>query len=94
MDGQGLLGKRCAWCELPATREEQIADAEYDKKTGTCKRAPIIVPACDDHPTKDQPAPVGAFRRRKAKGVDQLDIFGGSTLDPLPTDAIRGGEAA
>ncbi len=94
MKGQGVLGERCAWCELPATGTHEVAPAEWDKKKGELKRAATVVPCCDDHPTADQPPSVVTFRRKKARGVDQLDIFGGSTADAdAPRDAIRGDAA-
>lgn len=80
---QPILGALCAWCDLPAVDEVTVEPAKYEKGDGglpgkLLQRSKKAY-ACDDHlhVTDDQPAPIGAFRRRKAKGVVQLDIFGG-----------------
>lgn len=51
----------------------------------------IVAPACDEHLgiAINQPPPIGDFRRRRARGVVQLDIFGGDSR-PRPANAIEG----
>ena len=92
MNGQGVIGRDCAWCGLPAVGEVEVQPAEYrtvskvDPITGErsghqCMvRAAIVVPACDEH--KDirdgQSPPVGIPRQRKERNVQQLGLFVGS----------------
>lgn len=100
IEGQTMLGAPCAWCGSPATREIEVQPKRMGKKKGEdiVAQQAIVVPACDDHRAiKDsQPPDVSTFRLRRAKGVEQLDIFGNVVIDGKPrqpTDAIRG-EAA
>jgi hypothetical protein len=100
MNGQGVIGPGCAWCGLPATGEIEVEPAEYrmlgrvdpvigDRSAYRCvARAAIVVPACDEHRqiTSGQPPAVGLPRQRKARGVDQLGLFGsgrGAIHDPV-----------
>jgi hypothetical protein len=89
MTGQGVIGRGCAWCELPAVCDVETQPAQYrtvsrrDPVSGervTHQRllqAAIVVPACDEHRdiTTGQAAPVGLPNRRKARGVDQLGLL-------------------
>jgi hypothetical protein len=87
--GQGLIGRDCAWCGLPATGEVEVQPARYrtvsrrDPVTGKrtarqqFERAAVVVPVCDTHAqiTRGQPAAVAIPRQRTARGVEQLDMF-------------------
>ena len=89
MTGQGVIGRNCAWCGLPATTEVEVQPAQYrtvsrrDPVTGkrtahqVFERAAVVVPVCDTHQqiTRDQPAPVPIPRQRTAQAVQQLDMF-------------------
>lgn len=89
MTGQGLIGRDCAWCGLPATTEVEVQPARYrtvtrrDPVTGKrtahqqFERAAIVVAVCDTHGqiTRGQPPPVSIPRQRTARGVDQLGMF-------------------
>ena len=96
MNGQGVIGRDCAWCGLPAVGEVEVQPAEYrtiskaDPITGERSshqrmvRAAIVVPACDEHQdiSNGQPPAVGVPRQRKARDVPQLGLF-------VSTDAAR-----
>lgn len=89
MTGQGVLGRDCAWCGLPATTEIEVQPALYrtvsqrDPVTGKrtahqrFERAAVVVAVCDTHQhiTRGQPPPVPIPRQRTARGVEQLEIF-------------------
>jgi hypothetical protein len=100
MTGQGKGGRECAWCELPTVGDIQVQPAQYrtvsriDPVTGRrvahqqLVQAAIHAPVCDEHRsiTAGQPPAVGIPRERKAKGVDQLDLF--ATNNGRPQNAI------
>jgi hypothetical protein len=87
--GQGVIGRDCAWCGLPAVCEIEVQPIEQrtitrvDPVSGartshqSTVRAAIVVSACDQHRqiTIGQPPPVGSPRHRKARGIDQLGLF-------------------
>jgi hypothetical protein len=89
MTGQGVIGRDCAWCGLPATTEVEVQPAQYrtisrrDPVTGKrtahqqFERAAVVVPVCDTHEqiTRGQPAPVPIPRQRTASDVEQLGLF-------------------
>jgi hypothetical protein len=89
MIGQGVIGRDCAWCGLPATGEVEVQPAHYrtvsrrDPVTGKrtasqqFERAAGVFPVCDTHQqiTRGQPAPVPIPRQRTARGVEQLGLF-------------------
>jgi hypothetical protein len=89
MTGQGVIGRDCAWCGLPATGEVEVQPAQYrmisrrDPVTGKrnayqqFESAAVIVAVCDTHQhiTHGQPAPVPIPRQRTARGVEQLGLF-------------------
>ena len=89
MTGQGVIGRDCAWCGLPATTEVEVQPAHYrtvsrpDPVTGkrtahqVFERAAVVVSVCDTNQqvTRGQPAPVPIPRQRTASGVEQLDMF-------------------
>ena len=89
MNGQGVLGRDCAWCGLPATTEVEVQPARYrtvsrrDPVTGKrtahqqFERAAIVVRVCDTHQqiTRGQPPAVPIPRQRTARGVQQLGLF-------------------
>jgi hypothetical protein len=92
MTGQGIIGRDCAWCALPAVCELEVQPAQYrtvsrrDPVSGgrtTHQRllqAAIVVAACDEHRhiTSGQAPAVAVPRQRKASGVDQLGLFTGA----------------
>jgi hypothetical protein len=104
--GQGVIGRDCAWCGLPATTEVEVQPARYrtvsrrDPVTGkrtahqVFERSAIVVAVCDTHEqiTRGQPPPVPIPRQRTARGVEQLGMFP-STGDERSRNAI-GGETA
>jgi hypothetical protein len=87
--GQGVLGRDCAWCGLPATTEVEVQPVRYrtvsrrDPVTGkrtahqVFERAAVVVPVCDTHEqiTRGQAPPVPIPRQRTARGVEQLGLF-------------------
>jgi len=89
MNGQGALGRDCAWCAQPAVCEIEVQPAEHrtvsrtdpitGQRTGHQRqvRGAIVVPACDEHKhiTTRQPTPVAVPRQRKARDVPQLGLF-------------------
>ena len=89
MTGQGVIGRECVWCGLPATIEVEVQPAHYrtvsrrDPVTGkrtahqVFERAAVVVPVCDTHQhiTRGQPASVPIPRQRTVRGVEQLDMF-------------------
>jgi hypothetical protein len=99
--GQGVIGRECAWCGLPAVGEIEVQPAQYrtvsrrDPVTGkraayqAFVRAAIVVAVCDEHQhiTSGQPAPVAVPRQRTAKGVEQLGMFA-ATADERLRNAI------
>jgi hypothetical protein len=90
MTGQGVIGRDCAWCALPAVSEVEVRPAQYrtvsrrDPVTGTrtthqqfVRCAVVVVAVCDTHAhiTRGQPAAVSTLRQRIARGVEQLGMF-------------------
>jgi hypothetical protein len=87
--GQGIIGRDCAWCGLPAVGELEVQPAQYrtvsrrDPVSGgriTHQRllqAAIFVAVCDEHRhvTSGQAPAVPVPRQRKARGVEQLGLF-------------------
>jgi hypothetical protein len=87
--GQGVIGRDCAWCGLPAVGEVEVQPAQHrtvsrrDPVTGkrtshqAFVRAAIVVHVCDEHRhiKTGQPGPVAIPRQRTAKGVEQLGMF-------------------
>lgn len=93
---QARIDLVCAWCGLPGVGEVLLQEAIYEKGEGglpgqLLKQAQKV-PACDEHLTitENQPAPIGSFRQRKAKGVEQMEMF----ADGKKGNAIYGNEAA
>ena len=89
MNGQGVIGRDCAWCGQPAVGDVEVQPAQYrsvsrvDPVSGerTSHRrlvsAAIVVPACDEHQqiTNGQAGPVWTPRDGRARDVEQLDLF-------------------
>jgi hypothetical protein len=87
--GQGVIGRYCAWCGLPAVGETEVQPARYrtvsrrDPMSGrrtthqVFVRAAIVVAVCDTHQhiTRGQPAAVPVPRQRTAHDVEQLGMF-------------------
>jgi hypothetical protein len=102
MIGQGVIGRDCAWCGLPATTEVEVQPAHYrtvsrrDPMTGKrtaqrqFERAAIVVAVCDTHAqiTRGQPPAVPIPRQRTARGVEQLGMFA-ITGDERSRNAIQ-----
>lgn len=98
--------QRCDWCPGRAIVQLEIAPGQYKMVTmvgpaGTpvtapqATRFPIYAYACATHREirdHDAGTPMPDQRRRGAKGVAQLDIFGGCTTDPRkPGNALTDG---
>jgi len=87
--GQGVIGRECAWCALPAVGEIEVQPAEQrtvtrvDPVTGErtsyqrTVRAAVVVAVCDDHAQikAGQPRAVAVPRQRVARDVQQLGLF-------------------
>ena len=103
MTGQGVIGRDCAWCGLPAVGELEIQPAQYrtvsrrDPVTGkrttyqAFVRAAIVVAVCGEHEhiKTGQPAPVPIPRQRIAKGVEQLGMFASSEQERVRNAIYR-----
>jgi hypothetical protein len=101
--GQGLNGRDCAWCGLPAVAELEIQPAQYrtvsrrDPMTGkrtahqVFERAAIVVAVCGEHEhmTSGQPAAVAIPRQRTARGVEQLAMLPATSDERLRTAIHR-----
>jgi hypothetical protein len=100
--GQGVIGRDCAWCGLPAVCEIEVQPAEYrtssrvDPLTGEritdrrLARLAIVAAACDAHRdiTIGQPRPVVSPRHRSARG-SQLGLFASAEQQRM-RDTISG----
>jgi hypothetical protein len=89
MTGQGIIGRDCAWCGLPAVCELEVQAAQFrtvsrrDPVRGArithqrLLQAAIVVAVCDEHRhvTSGQAPAVAVPRQRKARDVDQLGLF-------------------
>jgi hypothetical protein len=89
MTGQGIIGRDCAWCGLPAVCELEVQPAQYrtvsrrDPVSGArithqrLLQAAIVVAVCDEHQhiTTGQAPAVAVPRHRKATGVERLGLF-------------------
>jgi hypothetical protein len=101
--GQGVIGRDCAWCGLPATTEVEVQPARYrtisrlDPITGkrtahqVFERAAIVAPVCDTHQhiTRRQPAPVAIPRQHTADGIDQVGMLPVAADERLRTAIYR-----
>jgi len=89
MTGQGVIGRDCPWCGLPAVGEIEVQPSEYrtvtrvDPVSGErtshqhLVSAAIVVAACDEHQhiNVGQPPAVVSPRHRRARDVPQLGLF-------------------
>ena len=89
MNGQGVIGRECAWCGEPAVGDVELQPAHYrtvsrrDPMTGkrithqAFVRAAIRAPVCAEHQhiTHRQAPAVPVPRQRTAQGVEQLGMF-------------------
>jgi len=103
VNGQGVIGRDCAWCGLPAVGDVEVQPAHYrtvsrrDPITGkrtthqAFVRAAIRVPVCNEHQhiTTGQPRAVPIPRQRSARNVEQLGMFA-TTADERLRSAIHG----
>lgn len=94
-DGGGRMSE-CYWCGAPAVDTVELEPAVRKMVTMIGPSGvPIVAPqatrfavtakVCETHREvrdREPGAPLRDSRRRKATGVEQLDIFGGSTADP------------
>jgi hypothetical protein len=101
--GQGVIGRDCAWCGLPAVCEIEVQPAEYRTTSRTdpvsgervadrrLERLAIVAAACDAHRdiTHGQPRPVVSPRHRSGRGP-QLGLFASTRVERM-RDAITGG---
>jgi hypothetical protein len=102
VNGQGVIGRECAWCGLPAVCEIEVQPAAYRTTSHTdpvsgeritdrrLMRLAIVAAACDTHRdiTIGQPRPVLSPRHRSAPGR-QLDLFAGAEQQRM-RDTITG----
>jgi hypothetical protein len=102
VNGQGVIGRDCAWCGLPAVCEIEVQPAEYRTTSRTdpvsgdritdrrLVRLAIVTAACDKHRdiTTGQPRRVVSPRHRSARGP-QLGLFAGAEQQRM-RDAIVG----
>lgn len=102
MKGQGVIGRDCAWCGLPAVCEIEVQPADYrtvsrrDPVSGErvtdrrLVRLAIVVAGCDAHRdiTLGQPRAVVSPRHRSARGR-QLGLFASTQAERM-RDAIVG----
>ena len=88
MTGQGVIGRECAWCALPAVGEIEVQPAEQrtvtrvDAVSGErtsyqrTVRAAVVVAVCDDHSQiKAGQSRAVAVPRQLARDVQQLGLF-------------------
>jgi hypothetical protein len=89
MNGQGVIGRDCAWCGQSAIGDVEVQPAQYrtvsrvDPVSGertTHRRlvsAAIVVSACGEHQqiTRGQAPPVWTPRAGRARDVEQLGLF-------------------
>jgi hypothetical protein len=99
---QGLIGRDCAWCGLPAVADLEIQPAQYRavsrRDPMMCKRTAqqqlvrsvIVLAVCDthEHIKRGQPASTPIPRQRTAHDLDQLGMFPVTTDEQL-RNAIR-----
>jgi hypothetical protein len=102
VNGQGVIGRDCAWCGLPAVCEIEVQPAEYRTMSRTdpvsgerttdrrLVRLAILAAACDTHRdiTTGQPRPVLSPRHRSAPGR-QLGLFASTRAERM-RDTITG----
>lgn len=83
-------GTPCAYCGEPSTQTLIVEPDQY--ANNELKRRGIRVGVCDAHvpAIADDVAPAVSFRRRRAKGFEQLPMDTGDRRD----DAIYGNDAA
>jgi hypothetical protein len=95
--GQGVLGRDCAWCGLPAVGELEVQPAQYrtvsrrDPVSGArtthqqFERSAVVVAVCGthEHITRRQPGPVAIARQRTARDVQQLGLFAATAQQRL-----------
>jgi hypothetical protein len=91
--GQGVIGRDCAWCGLPAVCEIEVQPAEYRTTSRVDRRLvrlAIVVAACDAHRdiTIGQSRAVVSPRHRSARGP-QLGLFASAEQQRM-RDAILG----
>ena len=103
MNGQGVIGRDCARCGLPAVGEIEVVPAQYrsiapvDPIIGDrgayqrLVRSAVRVPACTEHQhiKAGQPRPAGLPRQRTARGVEQLGMFPDTDVERLRNAIYR-----
>jgi hypothetical protein len=102
VNGQGVIGRDCAWCGRPAVCEIEVQPAEYRTTSRTdpvsgeritdrrLVRLAIVAAVCDTHRdiTTGQRRPVLSPRHRSARGP-QLGLFASPRAERM-RDAIVG----
>jgi hypothetical protein len=102
VNGQGVIGRDCAWCGLPAVCEIEVQPAEYRTMSRTdpvsgdritnrrLVRLAIVAAACEAHRdiTTGQPRPIVSPRHRSVRG-SQLGLFASAEQQRM-RDAILG----
>ena len=103
MNGQGMIGRDCAWCGQPAVGEVEVQPAQHrtvtrrDPITGeriphqVFVRAAIAVLACSEHQhiTTGQPTAMAVPWQRTAQGVEQLGMFASTDVERLRNAIYR-----
>jgi hypothetical protein len=101
--GQGLIGRECGWCGLPATTEVEVRPAQYrslgrvDPLIGDrgayqrLVRPAVRVPVCEEHRqiTIGKESVVGVRRERTTTAVEQLGMFAVTADERLSTAIYR-----
>lgn len=83
IEGQTVLGQLCAWCHRPAELTVQIEDEREDAKGWHEARTVPCCGPCNQRVKRD--GPMGMPMRRKARGVEQLEMF-----PKAPKSAVAG----
>jgi hypothetical protein len=83
IEGQTVIGPPCAWCQNPAELTIQVEDEREDANGWHDARVAPICGPCSARVRRD--GPMGMPMRRKARGVDQLEMF-----PKAPESAVAG----
>jgi DNA (cytosine-5)-methyltransferase 1 len=73
IEGQTVIGPPCAWCHQTAELTVQIEDEREDARGWHAARMVPVCGPCEARVQRD--GPFGMPMRRKARGVDQLEMF-------------------
>lgn len=81
IEGQTVLGQLCAWCHQAAELTIQVEDEREDAKGWHEARVVPICGPCNARVRRD--GPMGMPMRRKARGIDQLEMFAKPTVSAV-----------